>query len=80
MGVDEARISPNFENSKFFENLEAFEVLSIDLMSDTDWRKPIVEYLGNSTGAINRKIKYMALNYVIMGNNLFKKNPFVLLS
>jgi hypothetical protein len=42
-------------------------------MLDNDWRKPNVEYLENPTGNVARKIKYRALNYVIIGNELFKK-------
>jgi hypothetical protein len=42
-------------------------------MLDDDWRKPIVEYLENLTGDVARKIKYRALNYVIIGIELFKK-------
>ncbi|CAJ2651311.1 unnamed protein product [Trifolium pratense] len=38
-----------------------------------DWRKPIVEYLENPIGNAPRKIKYRASNYVIIGNELFKK-------
>ncbi|CAJ2641991.1 unnamed protein product, partial [Trifolium pratense] len=35
--------------------------------------KPIVEYLENPIGSAPRKIKYRASNYVIIGNELFKK-------
>lgn len=59
----------------FFEDFEAFEVLTIDLMSDNNWQKPIVKYLGDPTGVIDRKIKYRALSYIIMGNKLFKETP-----
>lgn len=42
-------------------------------MLDNDWRKPIVEYLGNPIGVTDQKIKYRALSYVVMGNELLKK-------
>ncbi|XP_057444291.1 uncharacterized protein LOC130736477 [Lotus japonicus] len=50
------------------------DILAIDNMGPNDWRKPIVEYLQNPIGRTDRKVKYMALSYVIIGNELFKKN------
>ncbi|KAK2396595.1 protein NYNRIN [Trifolium repens] len=50
-----------------------FEIFAIDNLSDGDWRKPIVEYLRNPTGNVDRKKKYRALGYVIFENDLFKK-------
>jgi len=44
-------------------------------LTDDGWRKPIVNYLENPDGITCRKIKYRALSYIIMGNNLFKKTP-----
>jgi len=38
-------------------------------------RITIVEYLQNPAGNTSRKIKYKALNYVFIGNELFKKSP-----
>ena len=52
---------------------ENFEIFAIDNLSDNDWRKPIVEYLRNPTGNVDRKIKYRALSYIIFENDLFKK-------
>ncbi|KAK2428854.1 hypothetical protein QL285_027339 [Trifolium repens] len=49
------------------------ENFAIDNLSDEDWRKPIVEYLRNPTGNVDRKIKYRALSYIIFENDLFKK-------
>jgi hypothetical protein len=55
------------------ENIhDNFEIFAIDNLSDDDWRRPIVEYLRNPTGNVDRKIKYWALSYVIFGNELFK--------
>lgn len=50
MGANETETTSNLEESEFFENFETYKVLAIDLMSDSDWKKPIVEYLGNPTG------------------------------
>ncbi|XP_058751478.1 uncharacterized protein LOC131624538 [Vicia villosa] len=50
-----------------------FEILTVDSGQENDWRMPLVEYLRNSTGSTDRKIKYKALNFVLMGNELFKK-------
>ncbi|WJX40324.1 hypothetical protein P8452_27811 [Trifolium repens] len=56
------------------ENIhDEFEIFAIDNLSDGDWRKPIVEYLRNPTGNVDRKKKYRALSYVIFENDLFKK-------
>jgi hypothetical protein len=47
------------------ENIhDKFEIFAIDNLSDGDWRKPIVEYLRNPTGNVDRKIKYTALSYI----------------
>ncbi|WJX12139.1 hypothetical protein P8452_02668 [Trifolium repens] len=57
------------------ENSEIFEIFAIDNLSDNDWRKQLVEYLRDPNGTTNRKIKYRALSYVIIGNELMKKTP-----
>lgn len=44
-------------------------------MADTDWRSSIANYLNNPIASANRKIKYHALSYVLMGNKLFNKTP-----
>lgn len=72
-GEEEYEYPSNLDNYEF-DKFSKYEVLAIDLMSDNDWWKPIVEYLGNPTGVIGRKIKYKALSYVVMGNELLKKN------
>ncbi|XP_058753067.1 uncharacterized protein LOC131626247 [Vicia villosa] len=45
----------------------------VDNGQQDDWRKPLVEYLCNPTGLTDRMIKYRALNFVLMGHELFKK-------
>jgi len=57
--------------------LDSFEaeIFAIDNLADSDWRKPIVDYLKDPTGGTNRKVKYRALSYTIIGNELFKKTP-----
>ncbi|KAK2389329.1 hypothetical protein QL285_062925 [Trifolium repens] len=52
---------------------ENFEIFAIDNLSDNDWRKPIMEYLRNPTGNVDRKIKYRALSYIVFEDDLFKK-------
>jgi hypothetical protein len=59
----------------FAENLaENLEIFVIDNLPSNDWKKPIVEYLENATGTTDRKTKYRALNYTIIGNELFKRH------
>ncbi|XP_058758982.1 uncharacterized protein LOC131632216 [Vicia villosa] len=52
---------------------ENFEIFTIDNGQDNDWRKPLVEYLHNPTGSTDIKIKYRALSFVLIENELFKK-------
>src|ERR1044072_6288730 len=59
----------------FVDLKEPIEVFAIDNLSNNDWRKPIVEFFQNPTGLTDRKVKYKALSYVIIGNELFKKSP-----
>ena len=51
------------------------EVFTINISSPIDWSKPIVEYLENQVGGTNRKTKYIALSYMLSGNELLKKTP-----
>jgi len=53
------------------EGLNLVEIFVINNLTDDDWRKPIVNYLENPDGITCRKIKYRALSYVIVGNELF---------
>ncbi|XP_058774616.1 uncharacterized protein LOC131648900 [Vicia villosa] len=64
-GVDD-KISKN-------EDSDIVEIFAIDNMADSDWRNSLVQYLNNPVGGTDRKIKYRALNYVILGNELYKK-------
>src|ERR1044072_6122043 len=50
-----------------------FEILAIDNGQDSDWRKPLVDYLRSPTGSTDHKIKYCALSFVLIENELFKK-------
>ncbi|XP_050889417.1 uncharacterized protein LOC127094654 [Lathyrus oleraceus] len=58
-----------------FENLWGHEAFAVINSSPLDWRKPILEYLENPVGNTDRKIKYRALSYVLLGNELLKKTP-----
>lgn len=50
-----------------------FEILTIDDRGETDWRKLLVDYLRNPIGSTDRKVKYRALSYVLVNDELFKK-------
>lgn len=52
---------------------ENFEVFIIEYLTHVDWQRPIVEYLENPTGSIDRKVKYKSLSYFLIGNEFFKK-------
>ncbi|KAK2362505.1 hypothetical protein QL285_087565 [Trifolium repens] len=67
--------SSNLQNIDMHFERFATEIFVIDNLSDTDWRKPIVKYLEDPTGITDRKTKYKALSYTIIGNELFKKTP-----
>lgn len=56
-------------------NPNIFETLAIDNLSNDNWRTPIIEFLKNLTGTTDRNVRYRALNYVIIENELFKKTP-----
>ncbi|XP_045810459.1 uncharacterized protein LOC123904898 [Trifolium pratense] len=63
----------NFDQKMDRDIYDEFQVFVIDNLVNGDWRKPIVENLENPIGNVPRKIKYSASNYVIIGNELFKK-------
>ncbi|XP_050895650.1 uncharacterized protein LOC127102313 [Lathyrus oleraceus] len=75
--VMSTRLSPiDLEVTKLgYADKENFEILSIDSLTDEDWRKPIVKYLENPTTSAERKVIYHSLSYTLMGNELFKKTP-----
>ncbi|XP_050919735.1 uncharacterized protein LOC127137307 [Lathyrus oleraceus] len=50
-----------------------FEILTVDDEGESDWRKPLVEYLRNPLGSTDRKVKYRALSYVLVNDELLKK-------
>ncbi|XP_039686367.1 uncharacterized protein [Medicago truncatula] len=60
-------------SQKSIKGTDFVEIFVINNLNENDWRKPIVDYLENPNGATPRKVKYRALSYVIMGNELFKK-------
>nr|KYP34611.1 hypothetical protein KK1_044419 [Cajanus cajan] len=49
------------------------ESLTIDTSGAQDWRKELIEYLQNPNLKFKRKIKYQALNYVMLNKELYKK-------
>ena len=54
--------------------VEEREVYLLSQLSSSDWRKPIIEFLRNPNAFVDRKTKNRALNYVILGDSLFKKS------
>lgn len=57
--------SSNLSNEKFVEaerlriDPKNYDFFAIDYMSNSNWRKLIIEYLENPTGLTYQKIKYM---------------------
>ncbi|XP_058198560.1 uncharacterized protein LOC131314085 [Rhododendron vialii] len=49
-----------------------FDIMEINLVDD--WRVPIRKFLENPKEKIDRNIKQRAINYVIVGNDLFRKS------
>ena len=50
------------------------EIYYIGQLDSNDWRKPIVEYSKNPNLSIDRKTRYRALSYVLLGDFLYKKS------
>ena len=75
--VVSTKLSPtDLETTKLgYADQENFEISFIDSLTEQDWRKPIVDYLQSPTASTERKTKYRALSYILMGNDLFKKTP-----
>lgn len=73
--VVSTRLAPSdLEKTKLgYTDKENFEILAIDNLTDGDWRKPIVEYLQNPMAFADRKTRYRALSYFLLGIELFKK-------
>jgi ribonuclease HI len=63
--------------SGYKESQEAFAAdicaLGIDLAED-DWRKEIVGYLRDPSRKVSRKLRYKAIKFVLLDNNLFYKS------
>jgi ribonuclease HI len=59
------------------ENQEAFAAeictLGLDLAED-DWRKEIVDYLRDPSRKVSRKLRYKAIKFVLLDDNLFYKS------
>ena len=71
------KLSPaDLKNSSLgYANEVHLEILAIDSLADIDWRIPIINYLKDPAANTERKVKYRALSYVLIGNELFKKTP-----
>ncbi|PNX58928.1 hypothetical protein L195_g059432 [Trifolium pratense] len=75
LGASEQGVKDNFEGVDLHFDKVMAEIFAIDDLVDDDWRKPIVNYLENPVGVTERKVKYRALSYTIIENELFKKTP-----
>ncbi|XP_045798024.1 uncharacterized protein LOC123892265 [Trifolium pratense] len=75
LGANEQSVETNYEMVDTHFDEVMTEIFVIDNLTDSDWRQPIVNYLENPAGITERKVKYRALSYTIMGNELFKKTP-----
>ncbi|PNX67871.1 hypothetical protein L195_g055862, partial [Trifolium pratense] len=73
--ANEQSVEANFEMVYAHFDEVMTEIFVIDNLADNDRRQPIVNYLENPTGVTERKVKYRALSYTIIGNELFKKTP-----
>ncbi|XP_050918904.1 uncharacterized protein LOC127136387 [Lathyrus oleraceus] len=75
MAIPKTRGTKVFSNKflEIFKKIARHEVFAIYNLSQSDWRKPIIEYLENPFKNTDRKIKYRALSYVRLGNELLKK-------
>ncbi|KAL6214014.1 hypothetical protein ACLB2K_013452 [Fragaria x ananassa] len=61
---------PSFMARK--ENNDEWLVTTVDTL-DVDWRQPIMDYLINPSTATNKRIRFLALNYVLKGGELLRK-------
>ncbi|KAL4329900.1 hypothetical protein AHAS_Ahas13G0346300 [Arachis hypogaea] len=54
--------------------LEARGVYCANALDPNDWRYRIIDFLKNSIQRTYQKFKYLALSFVLVGRNLFKKS------
>ncbi|XP_057451900.1 uncharacterized protein LOC130743686 [Lotus japonicus] len=71
--IDKLKLQELIRIKEKFSPLD-LDVMAFDNLTPNDWRNPIDEYLQNPVGSTDRKVKYRALIYTIIGNELFKKN------
>lgn len=50
------------------------EVLVIDEIHSSDWRKQLIDYLQNPSSNYDKKLKFRALHYTTLGVELYKKS------
>ncbi|XP_043694169.1 uncharacterized protein LOC122644860 [Telopea speciosissima] len=50
---------------------ETFEIGCLDEVQP-DWRSPVIHFLQNPDAKVDRKTRYRALNYLLLGDELFK--------
>ena len=57
-----------------FSLVKGREIMYIDQLKPLDWRKQTVDYLKNPDGLVDRKIKNRTMNYMILGDTLFRRS------
>lgn len=50
----------------------SLSILVLDVAED-DWRSSLIKYLSNLKTRVDKKTRYQALNYVILGDDFFKR-------
>jgi hypothetical protein len=63
--------------SRYRESQEVFvkEVYAFGSdLAENDWRKEIVDYLENPSRKVSRKLRYKAINFVLLDGRLFYKS------
>jgi len=69
--------SQNQEANRLAESASGYrqivEILADEVVVDGDWRKDIVEYLKNSSQPVSRKLRYKALKFVVLDDQLYHR-------
>ena len=49
------------------------KILADEVVTDEDWRKDIIEYLKNPSQQVSRRLRYKALKYVLLDDQLYHR-------
>jgi hypothetical protein len=50
---------------------QIIEILVDEVVADEDWRNDIIEYLKNPSQQVSRKLRYKALKFVVLDDQLY---------